>query len=329
MNLLIGLCYDLKHEYLNKGFNATDVMEFDDEEAINGLSETLESLGHKVERIGNGGKLALRLAKGERWDLIFNVAEGLKGRSREAQVPAVCELFAQPYTFSDPLTCALTLEKALTKRVVRDSGLPTAPFEVVNTTTEAQTVSLPMPLFIKPVAEGSSKGVTRHSIVKEREELAQKCQLLQKEFCQPVLVEAFLPGREVTVGIIGNGNAARVVGVMEIIFTDKAETSAYTALNKDEYLERIFYRLVTDTEPLAKQAKQLALNVYRILDCRDVSRVDLRCDASGILHFVEINPLPGLNHILSDLPIMARLTGISYTDLIAEIIESAWQRYAG
>ncbi|WP_138503618.1 D-alanine--D-alanine ligase [Nostoc sp. PA-18-2419] len=327
MELFIGLCYDLKTDYLKAGFSADEVMEFDDEETIIGLEQALFELGHQVERIGNGRELALRLAKGDRWDLVFNIAEGLKGRSREAQVPAVCELFAQPYTFSDPLTCALTLDKALAKRVVRDRGLPTAAFEVVNSIAEVQAVSLPLPLFLKPVAEGSSKGVTGHSFVKECEELVTTYQLLREQLQQPVLVETFLPGRELTVGIIGNGSNSQVVGVMEVIFTAKAETSAYTTLNKDEYLERVSYRLLIDPEPLAAQARQLALDAYYTLDCRDAARVDLRCDANGVLQFLEINPLPGLHHIRSDLPIMARLAGMPYTQIIATIVESAWQRY--
>ncbi len=326
MELLIGLCYDLKTDYLQAGFSAFEVMEFDDEETIIGLEDALFQLGHQVERVGNGRELALRLAKGDRWDLVFNIAEGLKGRSREAQVPAVCELFAQPYTFSDPLTCALTLDKALAKRVVRDRGLPTAPFEVVSTKEEAAAISLPMPLFLKPVAEGSSKGVTGRSLVKEREELVNTYELLHELFQQSVLVETFLPGREVTVGIIGNGSNSHVVGVMEVILTGQVEAFAYTTLNKDEYLERVSYRLLIDPEPLAAQARQLALDVYHTLGCRDAARVDLRCNASGVLQFMEVNPLPGLHYIRSDLVIIGRLGGVTYTEIIAEIVESAWQR---
>jgi len=327
MGLKVGLCYDLKQDYLKSGFSLTDVMEFDDEETIVGLENILFSLGNKVSRIGNGRELARRLAMGDRWDLIFNIAEGVSGRSREAQVPAVCELFAQPYIFSDPLTCALALDKGLTKRVVRDRGLPTAPFEVVNTTAVAQTVSLPLPLFAKPVSEGSSKGVTGRSFVKTRQELITTCEMLLEQFHQPVLVEIFLPGKELTVGIVGNGSGALVVGVMEVIFTDSAEIAAYTALNKKEYLERVSYRLLTDSEPLGKQARQLALDIYHTLGCRDAARMDLRCDESGILNFLEVNPLPGVDRVFSDLPIMARLGGMSYAELIGEIVQSAWQRY--
>ena len=327
MKLLIGICYDLKTEYLNAGFSKTEVMEFDDEETIIGLEKALRELGHQVERIGNGRELTRRLVKGDRWDLVFNIAEGMKGRSREAQVPAVCELFDQPYTFSDPLTCALTLDKALAKRVVRDRGLPTADFIVVNNIAEAANISLPMPLFFKPLSEGSSKGITAQSLVREKAELFTTYQALQNQRPQPILVETFLPGREITVGIIGNGSQAKIIGVMEVIFTYKAETIAYTALNKKEYLERIAYKLLTNSEPLATQAEQIALAVYHVLGCRDAARVDLRCDGQGILHFLEINPLPGLDHIYSDLIIMGRLAGVKYSEIIHAIVDAAWQRY--
>ena len=126
--LRIALCYDLKSDYLAAGFAPADVMEFDEEETVAALEGALRQLGHHPERVGRGVELARRLAAGERWDLVFNFAEGVRGRSREAQVPALCEMFDQPYTFSDPLTCAVTLDKSLAKRVVRDHGLPTAPF---------------------------------------------------------------------------------------------------------------------------------------------------------------------------------------------------------
>jgi len=329
MGLFIGLCYDLKTEYIQAGFSTTEVMEFDDEETIIGLENALGNLGHQVEPIGNGRELVRRLANGKRWDLIFNIAEGIKGRSREAQVPAVCELFDQPYTFSDPLTCALTLDKALAKRIVHDRGLPTAPFIVVNDIAEAANISLPMPLFFKPLAEGSSKGITGQSLVKEKAKLVTTYQALYSQFQQPILVETFLPGREVTVGIIGNASNAKVVGVMEVIFTDQAETAAYTTLNKKEYLDRIAYQLLISSEPLAIEAQKLALEVYHIFGSRDAARVDLRCDAHGVLQFLEINPLPGLDHIYSDLPIMGRLAGVTYTEIISTIVNAAWQRYQG
>ncbi len=327
MTLRIGLCYDLKSDYLAAGFAAEDVMEFDGEDTVEGLETALRQLGHAPERIGRGTVLASRLGAGERWDLVFNIAEGVRGRSREAQVPALCELFDQPYTFADPLTCALTLDKAMAKRIVRDHGLPTAPFAVVASEAEAAAVTLPPPLFVKPVAEGSSKGVTGRSLVRDAAGLPAACAALLARYSQPVLVERFLPGREVTVGVIGNGGAARTVGVLEVGFTAAAETPAYTALNKDEYLLRVAYTLL-DGESMAEEARRLALDVYRALGCRDAARVDLRCDAGGRLNFLEVNPLPGLNHVRSDLPILARLGGTPYPALIGAIVDAARSRTA-
>ncbi|HEY0514463.1 MAG TPA: D-alanine--D-alanine ligase [Thermoanaerobaculia bacterium] len=323
--LRIALCYDLKSDYLTAGFAPEDVMEFDEEETIAALAGALGQLGHRPERVGRGVELARRLAAGERWDLVFNFAEGVRGRSREAQVPAVCELFEQPYTFSDPLTCALTLDKALAKRLVRDHGLPTAAFVLVERPEDAALVTLEPPLFVKPVAEGSSKGVTRLSRVETREELADACAELIRAFRQPVLVESFLPGREMTVGIVGNGADARVLGVLEVSFRAGAD-AAYTAENKREYKTRVDYWML-DGEPVARRAREVALAAYRALDCRDLARVDLRCDAAGEPHFLEINPLPGLHPTYSDLPILAGRAGTSYPDLLGLIMEATARRW--
>lgn len=323
--LRIGLCYDLKADYLAAGFTAEQVMEFDDEETVAGLAAGLAANGHGVERIGRGVELARRLAAGERWDLVFNFAEGVRGRSREAQVPALCELFEQPYTFSDPLTCAVTLDKPLAKRLVRDHGLPTAPFAVVEKAEDTEGVDLVPPLFIKPVAEGSSKGITDRSRVACRADLRGACADMLLRFGQPVLVESYLPGREVTVGIVGNDGDARVLGVMEVLFKNGSDGD-YTALNKAEYESRIEYRLL-DGEPLGRRARAVALAAFHALGCRDVARVDLRCDADGEPCFLETNPLPGMHPVKSDLPIMSRLAGITYAELLGSIVEAAGRRW--
>ncbi|HEY0554262.1 MAG TPA: D-alanine--D-alanine ligase [Thermoanaerobaculia bacterium] len=323
--LRIALCYDLKSDYLAAGFAPADVMEFDEEETVTFLEEGLRQVGHHPERVGRGVELVRRLAAGERWDLVFNVAEGVRGRSREAQVPAVCELFDQPYTFSDPLTCAVTLDKSLAKRVVRDHGMPTAPFVLVARAEDAAAVNLPFPLFVKPVAEGSSKGVTRLSQVETRDELIAACAELIETFHQPVLVETFLPGREMTVGIVGNDGDTRVLGVLEVSFRAGAD-AAYTALNKRDYKTWVEYRML-DGEPLARRARALALAAYKALDCRDLARVDLRCDAAGELSFLEVNPLPGLHPTYSDLPILAGRAGIPYAELLGQVVEASARRW--
>lgn len=323
--LAIALCYDLKADYLAAGFAPADVMEFDDEETVAALAAALSEVGHRPERVGRGVELARRLTGGERWDLVFNLSEGVRGRSREAQVPALCEMFDQPYTFSDPLTCAVTLDKALAKRLVRDHGLPTAAFAVVERPEEAAAVDLPLPLFVKPLAEGSSKGVTRHSRVETRAELVAACADLLATFHQPVLVESFLPGREMTVGILGNGAGARVLGVLEVAFRAGSDP-AYTADNKREYADRVDYWLL-DGEPVARRARQVALAAYHALGCRDVARVDLRCDAAGEPCFLEVNPLPGLHPTYSDLPILAGRMGTPYAELIGQVVEAAARRW--
>jgi D-alanine-D-alanine ligase len=325
MSLSIGLVYDLKEDYLKAGLSPEQVMEFDSEETIVGIEDGLRSLGHRVERVGRGVELARRLAGGERWDLVFNIAEGVAGRSREAQVPAVCEMFDQAYTFADPLTCALTLDKAIAKRVIRDIGLPTAPFAVVRHVDDVATLDIALPVFAKPVAEGSSKGVTARSLARTAGELATVCEELLSSFSQPVLVERYLPGRELTVGVVGNGAEARAIGVMEVLITSGEETQAYTALNKDEYLERVSYRLVTG-EPLYERARDVALAAYVGLGCRDGARIDLRCDEAGVPNFLEANPLPGLHHVRSDLPIMARLAGHDFRTLLSWIVGAAETR---
>lgn len=323
--LRIALAYDLKSDYLAAGFSAEAVMEFDDEATVEALAGALAASGHLAERVGRGVELARRLAAGERWDLVFNFAEGVSGRSREAQVPALCELFDQPYTFSDPLTAALTLDKPLAKRVVRDIGLPTAPFAVVSCAEEAAAVALPLPLFVKPIAEGSSKGVSARSKVASRAELARRCAELLEAFAQPVLVETYLPGRELTVGVVGNGEAARAVATMEVHFERGSDREFYTALNKGEFEERVRYSLL-DGEPLAVRARQVALAAYAALGCRDAGRVDLRCSAEGEPCFLEVNPLPGMHPTRSDLPIMCSLGGVAYEGLVADIVDAAARR---
>jgi len=323
----VALAYDLKEDYLAAGFSAAAVMEFDGEDTIAGIDGALTRLGWATVRVGRGLSLARRLVAGERWDLVFNFTEGVWGRSREAQVPALCELFDQPYTFADPLTCALTLDKAMAKRVIRDHGLPTAPVAVVRSPADVAAVQLDPPLFVKPVAEGSSKGVTGRSLVADRAGLADTCAMLIESFGQDVLVERYLPGREVTVGIVGNGADARVVAVMEVLIAAGDETAAYTAANKEEYVERVRYRLVAG-EPLAEESRRIALASYHALGCRDGARLDLRCDEAGTPCFLEANPLPGLNDVRSDLPIMTRLAGHSFDELISWIVDAARSRTA-
>jgi phosphoribosylamine---glycine ligase len=327
MPLHIGLVYDCKEEYCAAGLLPEEVLEFDSRETIEAIAHGLADLGHRVERVGRGRELARRLASCRSWDLVFNIAEGDQGRSREAQVPAICEMFRQPYTFADPLTCALTLDKGLAKRVIRDHGLPTAPFVVLAEARQAHNIPLPLPLFVKPLAEGSSKGVGARSLVHRRQDLELVCRELLERHRQPVLVEAYLPGREVTVGVAGNGAGARVLGVMEVAIVRGEEKHAYTTSNKKNYLDNVDYRLL-DCDKFAAEAAGTALAAYQALGCRDAARIDLRGNETGTACFLEANPLPGLDPVRSDLPILVRLAGGTYPDLLRLIISAATARTA-
>ena len=320
----VGMTYDLRDDYLAMGYGLEETAEFDRLDTIEAIEGALRQLGHRPERIGNIRELARRLVAGERWDLVFNIAEGVKGMGREAQVPALLEAYDVPYTFSDPLVNALTLHKGMAKRVARDAGVPTAPFAIVEDLADIRDIGLPFPLFAKPAGEGTGKGITPASKIANRAALERVCRDLLERFRQPVLVETYLPGREFTVGILGSGSSARVLQAMEVLLNDKAEKEVYSYLNKEHFQERVIYRLVSDAE--AVEAGEVALAAWRALGCRDGGRVDLRSDRRGKPQFLEINPLAGINPERSDLPIMCRLAGIDYVELIGAILNSAMAR---
>lgn len=319
--MIIGLTYDLREDYIAMGFSEEDAAEFDTISTIEGIEGALRELGHQTERIGHLKQLMEALLAGRKWDMVFNICEGVYGIGREAQVPAILDAFSIPYVFSDPLVLALTLDKGMTKRVIRDAGIPTADFTVVKTTREIQSVSLPFPLFVKPVAEGTGKGISGESIIRTPEELQSRCSYLLKRFHQPVLVETYLTGREFTVGITGTGDEARITGVMEVLLTDKAEQGVYSYTNKEEWRERCRYEMAGGD--IAAACEKVALDSWTTLNCQDGGRIDLRCDDQGVPNFIEVNPLAGMNPVYSDLPMLSRMNGISYFELISRIMDSA------
>jgi D-alanine-D-alanine ligase len=321
MTMRIGFVYDARDEYLAQGYSDLEVAEFDSASTIDEVEAAMRRCGASVERIGRGRTLARRLAGGERWDLVFSIAEGLSGRAREAQVPALCEMFDQAYAFSDPLTMAATLDKAVAKRLVRDHGVPTTDFALLRQPADARAVALAFPLFVKPVAEGTGKGCEAASIVYDRTELENAVARLIGRFTQPAIAEPFLPGREFTVGIIGNDAQAEVIGVLEIVVRPEVEDRVYSFDNKEECESRVIYRLANDPE--ADLAGRLALDAYRALDCRDAARIDMRSDAVGVPQFLEVNPIAGLHPGHSDLPMLTIMSGHSYDWLIGGILDAA------
>ena len=320
----IGIAYDLREDYLAEGYGDEETAEFDRLDTIEAIEGTLRALGFATERIGNVRRLAARLVAGDRWDMVFNIAEGLKGFGREAQVPALLDAFEIPYTFSDPLVLSLTLHKGMTKHVIHDLGIPTPEFTVVGAPSDIDAVHLPFPLFAKPVAEGTGKGINASSKIMTRKDLDPVCRKLLAAFDQPVLLEAFMPGREFTVGITGTAEEAKAVGAIEVLLGKDAEPGAYTYTNKKRYEEFVEYPLVNDE--MAQKAIEVSLAAWRGLGCRDGGRIDLRADAQGMPRFLEVNPLAGLNPLISDLPILCNLIGMSYQELISRIMDSALKR---
>jgi D-alanine-D-alanine ligase len=323
--MYVGMTYDLKDDYLRQGYSELDTAEFDGVETVEAIENCLLNMGHQVCRIGNVQDLTRALASGERWDMVFNIAEGLNGFGREAQVPALLDAFGIPYTFSDPLVCALTLHKEIAKHVVRAHGVPTPDSLLVETLEDLQAPLPAFPLFAKPVAEGTSKGITHNSRINSLGALRKVCARLLKRYDQPVLVERFLPGREFTVGILGTGAQARTVGTLEVNLNPGADAEIYSYRNKQEWRELVTYALLE--EPLLRdQVEAVALAAWNSLGCRDGGRVDIRLDDQGVPNFIEVNPLAGLNPRSSDLPILAGMRGLPYASLIHAIFESACER---
>ncbi|MCA9243891.1 MAG: hypothetical protein KDA32_08065, partial [Phycisphaerales bacterium] len=272
----IGLTFDLRDDYLAAGYGEEETAEFDRLETIDELEAALRQCGHDVDRIGNVRALVKRLAAGASWELVFNIAEGLRGFGREAQIPALLEAYEIPYTFSDTLTSSVTLHKGYTKRILRDYGLPTSDFREVGSLDELSDIDLPFPLFAKPIAEGTAKGIHSGSMVTTQSELQDAVERVLSEFRQPALIEPYLPGREFTVGILGTGDQAAAIGTLEVELSADAEPHSYTYANKERC--ESLCRFPPAPTAWRERVEPIALAAWRALGCRDAGRVDLRAD---------------------------------------------------
>lgn len=323
----IGMTFDLRDEYLAAGYSEEATAEFDRADTIDSIENALRALGHQTDRIGHLKQLVSRLAAGDRWDLVFNICEGMHGIAREAQVPALLEAYEIPCTFADPVVMSVCLHKGLTKTLVEKAGLPTPQFAVVENMADVKNVKLPYPLFAKPIAEGTGKGISPASCISSFEELQGVCGELLQRFDQPVLVETYLCGREFTVGLLGSGDEARVLGTLEIVLLSNAEPGAYSYTNKERCEELVRYDLVSGiNDHEVQEAERIALAAWKELQGRDGGRIDLRSDGNGQPSFIEANPLAGLHPEHSDLPMIATKVGMPYQQLINEIVQSATKR---
>ena len=328
-SLDIGLAFDLKPAQAPVADAPIDIHEeYDSEDTIVALADTLATLGHRPRRLG-GGRAFVEAMLARPPQMVFNLAEGAGSRSREAQVPALCEMLGVACTGSDPLTMALTQDKALAKRVVRSAGLRTAESRVIDSEAAIDAIDLAFPLFVKPVAEGSSMGVRGTSLVRDAQALRREIGRCLHQYRQPVLVETYLAGAEATVAIGGHGDNARVLGAMGIEpASGPVEDFVYGLESKRGYKALVRYHVPPRlaSSQLA-DIEGLALAAYRALGCRDLARVDVRLDAAGQAHFIELNPLPGLNPVTGDICLIAYGIGMSYASLIAGVLESALLRH--
>jgi D-alanine-D-alanine ligase len=310
--------------------------EWDAPATIAAVESALTRLG-KVVRLEATEEFPERLRQ-TRPDIVFNIAEGFRGVNREAHVPAICEFFGIPYSGSDPFTLTLCLDKAKTKETLAFHGIPTPHFAVVEKLAdiEPRTASLKLPLFVKPLHEGSSKGITDNNLCWDRKQLRSQTDFLLRNYDQPVLVEEYLPGKEFTCAVLGNGDEATVLPIVGMNFESLPKGAlpiygfdAKFVWDRPEKPLEIFQCPARITKELQASIERVTLDAFRVLGCRDWARIDVRLDAAGRPNVLEVNPLPG---ILPDpaenscLPKAARAAGIGYDELIQGCLKSAAAR---
>jgi len=326
----IGLSYDLKQEVGLKQASPEDALEeYDYPQTVELIAAALEAGGNQVVRLG-GGREFLNNVLRENVDFVFNIAEGRGNyRSREAQVPSVLEMLNIPYTGSDPQCLAICLDKPLTKKIVAGAGVLTPNWRVITDKKGLDQISwdeFSFPAIIKPAYEGSSKGIRHGSLVHSPKQMVKGGSELLERYRQPMMVEEFVAGEEVTVGIIGN-LPPRVLGIMRLIPNKREDYFIYSLEVKRDWENLVDYecpaRLGKNT---LDRITESSLRAFQVLGCRDFARLDFRVDSKGIPYFLEINPLPGLGDY-SDLVIIAIKLGWSYEALIGAILSAARERY--
>ena len=316
----IGFTYNVKRSH-----QGDDEAEWDPPETIIAIANALARQGHIVVHLEATPDLPRVLAEAD-VDLIFNIAEGVEGRNREAQVPALCELLGIPYTGSDSATLAIALDKALGKKVLLQHDILTPKFQLMESARERLSPDMKFPLIVKPNAEGSSKGIDATNVVDTEEELRAAVKICVEKYRQPALVEEYIAGREFTVGLLGD-KRPRVLPPMEIKFKKDTPRPVYDYGVKQEWEEHVYYECPAKlTEAEQKAMEKIARATFWALDCRDVARVDLRMDAEGRIYVLEVNPLPGLTPGYSDLVLIAQAVGMEYDTLIAEIMVGGLRR---
>ncbi len=324
---IVGLTYDIKPDYILKDSDPEDAnAEFDHPDTIEVIKNAIESGGHKVVKIGNVRNLLRRIDKLD-VDIVFNIAEGLSGRNRESEVPVLLEMKGIPFVGADGLTLGLTLDKIMAKKVLISEGVPTPPFFQVSEAGNINGTGMDFPLIVKPRQEGSSKGISDKSIVKNRKELIRQAGWVIRTYKQPALVESFITGSEFTVPIIGNGKDAEALPIVQISINGKTNLGDLCYTFSRIHSNTLCYVCPSRiTRALDKKLKDIALNAYNAVECRDFGRVDIRVDKRGNPYVLEINPLPSLS--TEDVfMVVSRYMKVSYNNIINRIIYCALERY--
>ncbi len=327
----VALTYNLKKHDVSKPLDYSS--EFDSEETISAIAGALRSRGHSVQCLEASQPDLFSALKKSQADIVFNIAEGERGKFRESEIPAILDFLNIPYTGSGTLPLALALNKALTKKILKADNIPTPDFQLFVTGREELDPELKFPLIVKPNFEGSAKGISRSNVVEDKAGLYAKARELIDNYQQEVLVEEFIEGKELTVGILENGTCL-VLPILEIDFSscEKSGEFFYSWRMKEfqgddkQGLTPTFHcpaRLDKGTEKLVKDT---ALKTHRAIGCYDISRTDIRLNKDNIPYVLEINPLPGLDPKESNFPIMAYAAGMKYEDLIEAILISASER---
>lgn len=329
----IGLTYNLKKKDSTKP--ADYFSEFDSQETIDAIARAIAKNGHTVCPVEAGNTDLLSHFRKNRVDMVFNIAEGNSGKFRESQIPAILDYLNIPYTGSNTFALALALNKALTKKILIAENIPTPRFQLFSTGHEKLDPSLRFPLIVKPNREGSAKGITSSCVVKDIKGLNEQVALIRKTYSQEALVEEFIEGKELTVGILENIKTT-ILPILEIDFSNCRKSGEFFYSwrmkeyqgNEDRGLNPTFHcpaRLDKETE---HKVKEVALRTHHAVGCLDISRTDIRLSEDNVPYVLEINPLPGLDPKESNFPVMAYAAGMKYEEIIEAILNSAAKRRA-
>lgn len=334
----VGIAFTLKPDAPLPAGSPDDAHEeFDSPATITAIADALKSLGHTVTELGDGKPFVERLLASPP-DFVFNIAEGLGvGRTREARVPAVCEMLGVPYTGSDPLTLGAALDKDMTRRIVGEAGVtlpkgfvltpPPMPYDGDGAEFPAllEVHELTFPVIAKPVCEGSSKGIRNRCLIRTADEFTPVLTELWANYRQPVLVEEFIAGDEVTVGILGN-DPPEVLGSMRVVPNTPSADFVYSLEVKRNWEQLVSYECPPKLpRGVRERLEQEALAAYEAIGCRDVARLDFRI-RDGVPYFIEVNPLPGLNPVSGDIILIAKAMGVTHAEVIGRILAAAVAR---